>query len=89
MPRSLEIILRHEQVERAKAGDKCTFTGQLIVLPDISKFSTMSSARVRGGNKDGSGGGGSKANRDVGGGISGVKNLGVRDMTVKKNRKKD
>eukprot|EP01114_Cavostelium_apophysatum_P017224 TRINITY_DN5066_c0_g1_i2.p1 TRINITY_DN5066_c0_g1~~TRINITY_DN5066_c0_g1_i2.p1 ORF type:complete len:442 (+),score=73.91 TRINITY_DN5066_c0_g1_i2:184-1509(+) len=37
MPRSLEIILRNEQVEKSKAGDKCIFTGTLIVVPDISK----------------------------------------------------
>lgn len=37
MPRSLDIILRHEEVEKAKAGDKCIFTGTLIVVPDISR----------------------------------------------------
>lgn len=38
MPRSLDIILRHEAVEQAKAGDKCLFTGTLIVVPDVGKF---------------------------------------------------
>lgn len=28
---------RHEEVEKAKAGDKCLFTGTLIVVPDISR----------------------------------------------------
>ncbi|KAG0639328.1 MCM2/3/5 family-domain-containing protein [Tuber brumale] len=34
MPRTLDIILRGEIVERAKAGEKCIFTGTLIVVPD-------------------------------------------------------
>ena len=37
MPRSVDVVLRHEAVERAKPGDKATFTGTLIVIPDISK----------------------------------------------------
>ncbi|CAZ85275.1 unnamed protein product [Tuber melanosporum] len=36
MPRTLDIILRGEIVERAKAGEKCIFTGTLIVVPDVS-----------------------------------------------------
>jgi DNA replication licensing factor MCM6 len=36
MPRTLDVILRHEEVEKAKAGDKCIFTGTLIVIPDFS-----------------------------------------------------
>mmetsp|Transcript_19719 Transcript_19719/g.35817 ORF Transcript_19719/g.35817 Transcript_19719/m.35817 type:complete len:90 (+) Transcript_19719:1562-1831(+) len=28
MPRSIDIIARNEMVEKAKAGDKCVFTGQ-------------------------------------------------------------
>ena len=38
MPRSLDVILRSEAVERAKAGDKCVFTGTFIVLPDVSNL---------------------------------------------------
>src|SRR4051812_12997355 len=38
MPRSMKIVLRHECVELAKPGDKCTFTGSLIVVPDISQL---------------------------------------------------
>lgn len=36
MPRSMDVILRHEAVEKGKAGDKCIFTGMLIVVPDLS-----------------------------------------------------
>lgn len=35
---SLEIILRAETVEQAHAGDKCDFSGTLIVVPDVSKL---------------------------------------------------
>jgi DNA replication licensing factor MCM6 len=38
MPRTLEVILRHETVEKAKAGDKVILTGTLIVVPDISQM---------------------------------------------------
>ncbi len=39
MPRSVDVILRHEIVERAKAGDKVIFTGTLMVAPDTSSAS--------------------------------------------------
>jgi len=35
MPRSLDVILRNEIVDVAKPGDKCIFTGTLVVIPDI------------------------------------------------------
>ncbi|CCJ30947.1 unnamed protein product [Pneumocystis jirovecii] len=60
MPRTLDVILRGEIVERVKAGDKCLFTGSLIVIPDISQLglpgirpeamrNTRGSGRVRDG----------------------------------------
>lgn len=36
IPRSVEVILRAEAVEAAQAGDRCDFTGTLIVVPDVS-----------------------------------------------------
>uniref|UniRef100_A0A671PN70 DNA replication licensing factor MCM6 n=1 Tax=Sinocyclocheilus anshuiensis TaxID=1608454 RepID=A0A671PN70_9TELE len=36
IPRSVEVILRAEAVETAQAGDRCDFTGTLIVVPDVS-----------------------------------------------------
>ena len=36
----MDIILRNEIVERAKAGDKCIFTGTLIALPDIAQMAS-------------------------------------------------
>ena len=35
---SLEVILRAEAVEMVQAGDKCDFTGTLIVVPDVSQL---------------------------------------------------
>jgi DNA replicative helicase MCM subunit Mcm2 (Cdc46/Mcm family) len=37
---SVEVVLRAEAVEMAQAGDKCDFTGTLIVVPDVSTLST-------------------------------------------------
>ncbi|CAG8526791.1 4270_t:CDS:10 [Ambispora leptoticha] len=38
MPRTLEVILRNEMVERAKPGQRCYFTGTLIAIPDINQL---------------------------------------------------
>lgn len=35
MPRSMDIILRNDTVEKAQPGDLCHFVGQLAVLPDV------------------------------------------------------
>jgi len=80
MPRSLDVILRGEMVERAKAGDKCVFTGTLIVIPDVSQLG------LPGGNK-------AEIQREAfrssaaagagGSGVTGLKSLGVRDLQYK------
>jgi DNA replication licensing factor MCM6 len=38
MPRSLDVILRNEAVDKCKAGDSSVFCGVLIVVPDITQF---------------------------------------------------
>lgn len=81
MPRSLDVILRSELVERAKAGDKCVFTGTFIVVPDVSQLGLPGGNKaemMREANK-GSGGAGSVG----GGGVTGLKSLGVRDLQYK------
>ncbi|XP_031499690.1 DNA replication licensing factor MCM6 [Nymphaea colorata] len=40
LPRSLDVILRHEIVEQARAGDTVIFTGTLVVIPDISALAS-------------------------------------------------
>ncbi|KAJ6539697.1 MCM2/3/5 family-domain-containing protein [Mycena capillaripes] len=82
MPRSLDVILRSELVERAKAGDKCVFTGTFIVVPDVSQLG------LPGGNaaqlqRDSNKGGGGAATGGIGGGVTGLKSLGVRDLQYK------
>lgn len=83
MPRSLDVILRSELVERAKAGDKCVFTGSFIVVPDVSQLG------IPGGNKaelmrEASRGNGNSGAASIGGaGVTGLKALGVRDLQYK------
>ncbi|KAF2083730.1 MCM-domain-containing protein [Saccharata proteae CBS 121410] len=79
MPRTMDVIMRGEMVDRAKAGEKCIFTGTVIVIPDVSQFRVpgMRPQAIRDGQ------GGTKGN-DVGGsGVSGLKALGVRDLTYR------
>jgi DNA replication licensing factor MCM6 len=79
MPRTLDVVLRGEMVDRAKAGEKCVFTGALIVVPDVSQLGlpgvrpeAMRDTR----NAPRAG--------DVGGsGVTGLKSLGVRDLTYR------
>eukprot|EP00043_Microstomoeca_roanoka_P015155 m.151343 g.151343 ORF g.151343 m.151343 type:complete len:812 (-) comp16197_c1_seq2:633-3068(-) len=76
MPRSMDIILRHDTVEKAKAGDKVAFTGSLIVIPDVAQLSG-SGGRAQLESADGRREGYSEQ------GITGLKALGVRDLTYK------
>lgn len=82
MPRSLDVILRGELVERAKAGDKCVFTGTFIVVPDVSQLNVPGGNKaelMREANKAGANGPGAVG----GGGVTGLKSLGVRDLQYK------
>ncbi|WWD09922.1 hypothetical protein V865_008052 [Kwoniella europaea PYCC6329] len=79
MPRSLDVILRSEIVERAKAGDKCTFTGTFIVVPDVSQLGLPGvNAQMMRENQGGRGDGGVASQ-----GVTGLKALGVRDLQYK------
>ncbi|XP_075685344.1 DNA replication licensing factor MCM6 isoform X1 [Rhinoderma darwinii] len=76
IPRSLEVILRAEAVESCQAGDRCDFTGCLIVVPDVSQLSTPG---VR-----------AETSSRVGGvegyeaeGVRGLRALGVRDLSYR------
>jgi len=82
MPRSLDVILRSELVERAKAGDKCVFTGTFIVVPDVSQLGLPGGNNAelqREANRNGASG----TNSIGGGGVTGLKSLGVRDLQYK------
>lgn len=77
MPRSMDVIVRNEMVERAKAGDACVFTGSLVVLPDGSAMARSGEApqRLSRGQQPNGGNGGS--------GVQGLKALGVRELTYR------
>jgi DNA replication licensing factor MCM6 len=70
----VQIILRAEAVESAQPGDRCNFTGTLIVVPDAAGGFGSGGARTES----------SARHRPQGGdgaeGIRGLKALGVRDL---------
>ncbi|KAI9765897.1 MAG: MCM DNA helicase complex subunit mcm6 [Geoglossum simile] len=79
MPRTMDVILRGEIVDRAKAGEKCVFTGALIVVPDVSQLGLPGvRPEATRDNRNAPRGG------DAGGtGVTGLKALGVRDLTYR------
>uniref|UniRef100_A0A8C0AU47 DNA replication licensing factor MCM6 n=1 Tax=Buteo japonicus TaxID=224669 RepID=A0A8C0AU47_9AVES len=74
IPRSVEVILRAEAVESAQAGDKCDFTGSLIVVPDVSQLSTPGVRAETGSRVSGTEGYETE-------GIRGLRALGVRELS--------
>lgn len=78
MPRTIDVILRGEIVDRAKAGEKCIFTGALIVVPDVSQLGLPGVKKMAVRDDRGAG------NNEAGGsGVGGLKALGVRDLTYR------
>lgn len=75
MPRTMDVILRGEIVDRAKAGEKCIFTGALIVVPDVSQLGLPGLRNVSVRDDRGTDAGGT--------GVGGLKALGVRDLTYR------
>ena len=71
MPRTIESILRNDNVESIKAGDKVVATGTLIVIPDAVSLS-QAGERVQAVPKGSAGAGG--------GGYSGFKQYGVKEF---------
>ncbi|PKK28759.1 minichromosome maintenance complex component 6, partial [Columba livia] len=76
IPRSVEVVLRAEAVESAQAGDKCDFTGSLIVVPDVSQLSTPGVRAETGSRVSGTEGYETE-------GIRGLRALGVRELSYK------
>ena len=76
MPRSMDVMVRHEMVERCKAGDPCLFIGSLVVIPDGSALARMGEVPkgVRTHND---------ATNQSGSGVQGLKALGVRELTYR------
>lgn len=76
MPRTLDVIMRGEAVERAKPGDKCKFTGTEIVIPDISQLG-LPGIKAQSMKES------AASASDLNSGVTGLKALGVRDLTYK------
>lgn len=47
MPRTIDVVVRANNVDRAKPGDKVTFTGMLVVCPDVAAL-TGAKVKVQG-----------------------------------------
>ncbi|KFK31623.1 hypothetical protein AALP_AA6G136800 [Arabis alpina] len=78
LPRSLDVILRHEIVEQARAGDTVIFTGTVVVIPDISALAAPGErAECR---RDSSQQKSSTVGHE---GVKGLKALGVRDLSYR------
>lgn len=78
MPRTVDIILRGDIVDKAKAGDKCIFTGTEIVIPDVSQLGLPGTKPLAFRDNKGLGRG-----EGVNGAVRGLKALGARDLTYR------
>nr|CAD1837144.1 unnamed protein product [Ananas comosus var. bracteatus] len=78
LPRSLDVILRHEMVEKARAGDTVIFTGMVVAVPDVMALTSPGErAEVRReASQRRNGGSGHE-------GVRGLKSLGVRDLSYR------
>ena len=83
MPRSIDVILRGDIVERAKPGENITFTGTLIVVPNVGSYyskGSASNARIVNGRTSNNGGSSGAASNN---GVTGLRALGVRELSYK------
>ncbi|XP_059656358.1 DNA replication licensing factor MCM6 isoform X2 [Cornus florida] len=76
IPRSLDVILRHDIVEMARAGDTVVFTGTVVVIPDIMALASPGERAEsrRDSSKNATGG------QE---GVRGLRALGVRDLSYR------
>ena len=79
MPRTIDVILRNELVEKAKPGDKCNFIGTLIVVPDITSLYKPGEKVQKQIKREVA----RKEDQKVTSGVSGLKNLGIKDLSYK------
>lgn len=73
MPRTLDVIVRNDNVESAKAGDKVVLSGSLIVLPDAASL-------ARAGDRLQASSGAPTLRSE---GVTGAKQFGVRELVYK------
>lgn len=79
MPRSIDVILRNEQVERAQPGDRAIITGTLIVVPEV--FSMIKPGEK--GELSKTNGGQRTQNMGNLEGVTGLSSLGIKDLNYK------
>ena len=79
MPRTIDVILRNELVEKAKPGDKCNFIGTLIVVPDITSLYKPGEKVQKQIKREVA----RKEDQKITSGVSGLKNLGIKDLSYK------
>ncbi|CAN4078542.1 unnamed protein product [Withania somnifera] len=78
LPRSLDVILRHDIVEQARAGDMVIFTGTVVVIPDILALASPGErAECR---RDSSQRKNATGRQE---GVKGLRALGVRDLSYR------
>nr|GMC99814.1 DNA replication licensing factor MCM6 [Ipomoea batatas] len=77
LPRSLDVILRHDIVEQARAGDTVIFTGSVVVIPDI--FALASPGERAESRREGP----QQKNASGQEGVKGLRALGVRDLSYR------
>jgi DNA replication licensing factor MCM6 len=80
MPRSMDIIVRNDVVERVKPGDKAFFTGCLIVVPDVAALGVHAPGERASMTTRQPGRGRSQYASD---GVTGLKMLGVRELNYR------
>jgi len=72
MPRSIDVILRNETCEQCKPGDNASFTGTLIVVPDVAQYYSKAPKMVRNTMPSG-----------PSDGVTGIKAIGVRELNYR------
>lgn len=78
LPRTIEVVLRGDVVERARAGDSVVFVGDLVAVPDVAAISAPGERiEARSAGPQGGAGGGQD------GGVTGPRFLGVRELTYR------
>lgn len=79
MPRSIDVVLRNEIVEKVKPGDKCQFVGMLVAVPEIYSLLKPGEKTEINAKNDGV----RQKNQVPLEGVTGLKRLGVRDLNYK------
>ncbi|KAJ1895234.1 MCM DNA helicase complex subunit mcm6 [Kickxella alabastrina] len=78
MPRTMDVVVRGDLVERVKPGDRAQFTGALIALPDVAQLAGPGQVAVA--QREG---GRAQQQQQPGGGVSGARALGSRELTYR------